>query len=531
MVASEPVETDSERDEDRGGGAPVREAAWALAVALGACLVLLLVARHFDPQTLHVHGRLNDQAGYVTTARILADEGELRSGILLPAYVENERSRLYMPGHYVALATAYRALGYGPGTSLVPSLVSFVLCVVLAYDLARRCAGRRAGLVAGLLVACCPPLLAYAFTAMAELTLAAAATFAVWLLVALPGRLRAWAAPVLLAIPFLFRETAALLAAPAVLLVLAGPGRARLRAALALAASVVLLYGLLAWQVATGKESPPLSWVTGGQFNYSDATYEAPRLGASEWMGAVVANVGRNVETLRTEVFDEASVEVLFLVLLVALTLAVLAGAGLRARGRPLSLGTGLAALGIVLLSATLYDVKGMKLVRALLFLAPLLAAGAAIAWTPRRATRSGARSPRARWISAAAALLLVIGAERASAAAGASFRKFSGITRTNTRTLEALGHDDEQLLITHFSFGLDYAVEHYPVRWSFLPANDETFRRMAARYPVGTVIVPDDYLGARLSAWALQEDGLVARGTLKVRGDVHHIFQRAARR
>jgi hypothetical protein len=76
-------------------------------IALTASLWLLLFADAFEVGHLYVDGHevgLNDQAGYITTARWLADTGELRSHLLYPAYADQPRWRLYMPGNYYVLA-------------------------------------------------------------------------------------------------------------------------------------------------------------------------------------------------------------------------------------------------------------------------------------------------------------------------------------------------------------------------------------------------------------------------------------------
>jgi len=54
---------------------------------------------------------------------------------------------------------------------------------------------------------------------------------------------------------------------------------------------------------------------------------------------------------------------------------------------------------------------------------------------------------------------------------------------------VEAFHHDDRKLLVCHPTPGLIYALRHYPVKWSFIPANGRTWELMLMRYEVGTVI------------------------------------------
>ena len=62
-----------------------------LYVALGAALVLLAFAPVYDASRLHLAGKFVDQGGYLLTGRALADTGELRMGLIYPAYYGAEK--------------------------------------------------------------------------------------------------------------------------------------------------------------------------------------------------------------------------------------------------------------------------------------------------------------------------------------------------------------------------------------------------------------------------------------------------------
>lgn len=64
------------------------------AIALSASLVLLVLALVYPIQEFYVTRNAvmsNDQVGYITTARWLADTGELRSHLIYPAHVREPR--------------------------------------------------------------------------------------------------------------------------------------------------------------------------------------------------------------------------------------------------------------------------------------------------------------------------------------------------------------------------------------------------------------------------------------------------------
>ena len=147
----------------------------ALIALVAATLVLATYAHRFEPDRLHLGGRYVDQAGYVTTAQVWLDTGVLESGLTYPAYLREPGWRLYMPGHYVALALSFELFGHGVWASLAPNLIAFALACAFVAGLALRRYGLRAAVFAVLLFAFFPLQQQYAFTAMAELTSSTAA--------------------------------------------------------------------------------------------------------------------------------------------------------------------------------------------------------------------------------------------------------------------------------------------------------------------------------------------------------------------
>ena len=83
----------------------------ALLVLCGSALALWIAADTYDPGRLHPTGNFVDQAGHVLTSRVLADTGELRSGLIFPPKVDLPGWRLYMPGHYVLQALLFPSRG------------------------------------------------------------------------------------------------------------------------------------------------------------------------------------------------------------------------------------------------------------------------------------------------------------------------------------------------------------------------------------------------------------------------------------
>jgi len=481
----------------------------ACAVGAGATLLLWAVHGFFDPSRLHVWGRFVDQAGYVTTARHLAETGELRSGLVYPSFLDDPRWRPYLPGHYVALALSYSVLGYSAFASLLPNLIAFVVVAVGTFLIARRVGGSiRTGLVATVLFAFFPSFLLYAFSAMAELTFTAAGVGALAIFLHLPERWRAAATPLLVALPFLFRETGALLVLPMAAFLAfpeGGDGRPRWRrAGLALAGTAVLLGSLNAWQIADGKGDAPLNWVLEGSFNYADATAEPPEpLSPLGWVRAVATNVGRNVAELwnqaRIDLFDVRVPGALWIALLLAINVFVARKEGRR---NPMALGAAAAGAVLYVLIFGLYDVKSEKLLRSSMFLYPLVLP-AAVAFA------AGNLSRRSRRLGVGALVLAAAGGLWVARDLGRAFRAEDAAVDLLTQRIHAMGPPPDRLLVGHFPTTLNYAVQHYPTRWAFLPQNEETLELLNERYPVGMVVLPERSMAKRFPRETLEGLGL----------------------
>jgi 4-amino-4-deoxy-L-arabinose transferase-like glycosyltransferase len=193
----------------------------------GAAISVLLTAHAVGVglDTLHIMGMsstFNDQVIYVDAARHLLATGELTTGMIYPSTLLQEYGRnfFYMPGHAVVLALSMGLLGDSAASAMLPSLLAHLVCLGCLFLLGRRLVDTRAGVFAAASFALTPIFIVYAFSAMAEMTTLATCLVALTAFVHLPRRVRPWAAPFLLLVPFLFRETTAFWIAPMVVLLL-----------------------------------------------------------------------------------------------------------------------------------------------------------------------------------------------------------------------------------------------------------------------------------------------------------------------
>jgi len=494
----------------------------ALIVAVLAVVALWLVAGYFDPGRLHIRGmssRLNDQAGYITTARILADTGELRSGLVMPAFADNPASRVYMPGHYALLALSYKLFGYSVWTSLLPNLLAFVVAAVAVFLIGARRYGPLAGGAASIFMILFPPNLLFAFTAMAEGTFLAVGILGFGVFTCLGERGRLLAAPFLVGSSFLFRETGALWVVPLGLMMLfEARSWGRRRAILLVVATVGVVFALNRWQLASGKEAPPLTWLMGSRFNYGDAQAVATAqnaLAPDQLPGLVLTNVARNFENLIDKVlaapgqFEGSSV----LVMLTVLVATVLVGL-VRIRRDSLPLGAAGMALATWALAFGLYDVVGLKLLRSSMFFMPICAV--ALAGTACRAFGAPQRAGRAAFSVLAVIVLTAWLGWTVPICRQAGIEVTAGDAEADRtlETVEQIGHDETKLLVAPWLLGLEYSVAHYPVRYSFPIENLAGLSLLDQQIPIGTLILPRGKL-ADFPPADLRRVGLVRSGRI----------------
>jgi 4-amino-4-deoxy-L-arabinose transferase-like glycosyltransferase len=465
---------------------------WCVAAAGIAAIVLAANAPLYNIGQLHTKFMYVDQAGYILSARILAATGELKNGVVFPAQIDNPDFYVHMPGHVVALATSYRLLGWGIFQTLLPSMLAYIAGAVGVFQIGNRLYGSRAGLLAATLFALFPANIAYGFTAMAELTFTCACILALVIFVHVGRRLLPFAPPILLALPFLFRETGAFLIIPMALCVLHVRGwRSAAGASLG---SVVTLWTLNRWQIASGKVAASLAWVTEGSFNYGNAFAEPPpALTMGGWLAALGDNIGLNLRHLQGHVSQFPGELMPWALYGVALVLLPVLWIGIARRKRdPFALGAGLLMVFVAVLAVTVYDAKAHKLLRTMMYTFPFGAIVLSGALLPSRddalASRNDTRTGR---LPIGAMLLLVaaLGASlQVSRLAARTMTRQDALTLRNTSELAKL-HGTGMIVAGNLAAPL--ATEGYPdVRWCLAPENEETLELVLGRYDVQTIVV-----------------------------------------
>jgi hypothetical protein len=476
----------------------VRAMPRARRVSLGAavCLflgitILLLGSRIIDTSKPHLYQTLNDQIAYINVARSLLTKGTLQSNTVLPAtlWQKNTNDFLYMPGNPAAIALSYKLFGIGPFQSIIPSLVSYLIAMLAIYFIGVRFYSPTVGLVASLLFALYPPALFFAFTAMAELTFVAAFTAAVCACLYLPDRWRPWLGPLCLAVPFLFRETAAFVALPLGLFFwLERRDKFAWRALVFVALSVVLLAAIYRSDFSAGRPSLFKATIFGEPHAiYDDAPGQqaASNPTLKDWARVIPV---RSLQNLRGLLFDPSVVPWSAPAKFTLLTMMVLAGlAAIMYRDK---LAWSFSALNMISLTAlvTLYGTNGYAGVRHLLF-----AYAVSVVVVASLLVRVASRVVSRRVLTVLASISVIVVLVLTLAVVRNIYHFFAAgdeIDRRQANALESVGHDNTRLLVTPYQLAVLYRYNHFPVVWSFPPNNQPTLEILAARYDIGTMIL-----------------------------------------
>ena len=494
-----------------------RRACLAIAASIA---VLLICGSYVDWSRIFVYGMdytLTDQTGYISVGRTFADTGKLEStlifGFTLPPGV---KSYVYLPGHYLALGLVYKLFGYSVAHSFWPSLAGFLLSSVLVVMISSALFGGTRALPAWVLYVFFPLNLIYAFTAMAEMTVQASVVAAFAMFLAIPSRWRRWLGPLTLILPLLFRETGFVIVLPMAACIYRECGR-RLAAVLQFGAIAVLVAVLvLSSPIAAGRAPMLAISLLGG------ASTAPP----AQWASAIGKNIAANFELLLHPYSKPGAEPIQVIGLWFVLTGIPLALWRWRRTGEIIYPAIGLMVLALFASIVGLYTLWWYRGIRHLLMTEPFVA----MLWADTVLDLPGpvfARRVAGRAVLIAAGIAGVV-------AMRSTFRTEAAINSMaaqNTAFFEALHPDVTGTLVSPWEFSLDYFQTHYPIRWSFLPGNDDGLRTLNSKYPIATLVLRKGSDDKSLTPGAITSIGLTEGSEAAYQGIQFTIYRRASPR
>jgi 4-amino-4-deoxy-L-arabinose transferase-like glycosyltransferase len=514
---------------DSGVFPKLKRFAAPMAVLAAAALVLLLVARQVDLHAVFIDGlggAMSDQIAYISVARHLVDGDGFVSSTIFPSVLAQNATRnyFYMPGHYVALAASFLIFGYSAWSAFLPNVLAFIGSALLVWFIARRLYGPWPAAFAVALFIVFPLNAILAWSAMSELTLTFAVLAAVAIFLIVPERWQIIAGALLVAITFMFRQTGAMVVLPMSMLALRPPHGAphfRWRAALGLvAASVVACLLVAKSPIASGMPSLFINNLAGGTVSdiYTDAyAMEHVDRSPANLRRLVRLKFERNLGTLEAPLKhppepsdSEPNERFVMWWLLAGVPIGLLAWI---VRKDWFAAGVAAAVLVLLITELMFYTIWAHRGVRVLLMMQPFVAMVFASLWSALL---------RLRWVAAIVAVAL-------AGLLASQLREYTGVVYAPQNELnaaearaeeffESLKIDDSRAVVAPGNLVLKYLLDHHPVRWSFMPANQRTMRLLMTKYDVGTVVY-------RAESWPqvtreeLEQDGFRAARTARYNG------------
>jgi len=519
-----------------------------IALAAAGSLYLFLWIGQLFPLggNLHISGldtNLNDQVHYISVARNLVYTGSLTNNLIyLPTILhEDLAGYLYMPGHYISLALSILFLGDTNLAYLAPNLLSFVLSAVCVYFASVKLYTRHTGLLAAAFFILFPANLLFAQTAMSESTVVFAATATFCAFLYLPPSLGVALGPLLLSIPFLFRETTAIILLPMVAILVARIDRNKAGHAFALVfVSLAVLFFIYTRDFSTSRVPTLLPNLFGdSQGIYHDAYWKPTRpIDLTEIHIVISEHIRSNVlaftNSLQSVSRETSGLDLVLrnlsrfecaTLIMSLLPLGVSAALFFRKAADAYVVGTTLLLLTLLVFLLTLYTLTGFRGVRILMLSVPFSAIIIARFITHILEELKWIRHSHGAALSMAIILgnLLFSGWLLNTVAPAISVHDKRDTM--SIQFIESLQHDPKRVLVGPFNESLPYINAHYPVSWAFLPRNDDNLRLLGSKYELGTLFFPKSDLN-RYSKAALDAEKFISRGEIQFRGQPFLVYQ-----
>ncbi len=477
----------------------VVETKWfGLTVIFFLSVCVLLVSSKFlwtgHLNTSGLGGSMNDQPGYIVTARNIAEHGRFESTIYYPAKVPYYKSHNvpYMPGNYYIRALFFYIFGYSLFVSFLPNLLAFIGSSLLLFLIADRIFGRTTAYLATVLFMIFPPLTLYAFSAMMENVFIFACLLSFYFFIRMPEKLRYILGVLPLLPAVLIRETAIfMIFGYAAMIFLSESRKAHWKSIIFVVVSLAVI--LLLFQIPPMSDRPPTFYarlINTFSLHYTDAyALQNISFSAFDTIRLVAHHFLQNVSYLLTKL---ASLSwgmgfTFFMIVIALLVVAVIVAVRGLSRNKQFAyfaIVTAIAELLAIFLFYDYYDYTGIRLS---LFWLPFLLCILFDAVVSGKSSWAGAEGTVVGISLVSSALLFFIYLGDVSQ----NYAEADAFDRQCNNLLKSVVTSDVNFFAAPFYLSLDYVYESYPVKWSFLPDNEKTLKLLARKYPVDLLVVP----------------------------------------
>jgi 4-amino-4-deoxy-L-arabinose transferase-like glycosyltransferase len=470
-----------------------------LLIILLISLPILLVSSKFL-WTGHLHTSaldfsLNDQTGYVTTARNIAEKGRYESTVYYPAkiiYYKSSNLPPYMPGNYYIRAAFFYLFGYSVFIAFLPNLLAFIGSIILLFLIAKKFFDTKIAYITVFLFMLFPPFVLYSFSAMQEMLFVFACLLSFYLFIRLPSKNRYIYGGFTTLLPFLVRETAAFMIFGFAIMILLEYKHQRFRNALAFIAISLSLF-FLVYSLPLIADRPPTFYgrlTNSNLIDFNNVSLENIHLTYMATVKLLWSHFLSNVTLFRFMLtswpwhtgFAFFVINLfLFIVCILFLFLS-------RSINKPFALFYMSTFLIMCLALFLFYDYYGYTGLRLLLFMLPFSLCIIARSLVSLRLLMKST-------IAIISILFIFTINIYFWGSSLQSFHvEFVNSDRYDQKCadfLDSIGVFSANFFIAPPQISLDYVNRHYPIKWSFIPANDETLMLLADKFPIDILIIP----------------------------------------
>lgn len=475
------------------------EVSYHLIIIAFLALCILGIGSHYlwtgNLNTTAIGQTMNDQVGYITASRNLSESGKLESSLYYPALLNYYKGHnlLYMPGNYYIHALFFSLLGYSIFTAFLPSLLAFIGSALMLFLIARHFFNKETAYLSTICFMLFPPVVLYAYSAMMELLFVFFCLFAFFIFLKIPPKLRFIIGGLPLAAPYIIRESAVLMLPGLAIMVFLEGGNKRLLKSLFFAMSTLLLFFFIK-KIPFISDIPPhfaLSLINISGL-YTDAfAVKNIHLSYLETLIIMLKNTLQNISDFQSVLFSWKYWPAGFTFYLMVLVLSGVCMIILR-YNRKISRSFGYFTITTVLIliavtfSILMYFMNSG--IRQILFMVPFLLCIVFYALsTSEISKRRGLILSLQAIILFSCSVLFLISINNFRN----DFIMANAYEQKCNTFLDSLGVSKSAFFVAPHEISLDYVNTHYPVRWSFVPSNEETLKLLSKKYPVDVFIIP----------------------------------------
>ncbi len=470
-----------------------------LAVIAFIALCVLGMGEHYLwTGTLHttaIGNTMNDQVGYVTTARNLADYGRLESSLYYPALLKYYKSHnlLYMPGIYYIYAFFFRVLGFSIFAAFLPNLLAFIGSSLLLFMIARHSFNVQTAYMSTISFMLFPPVILYAYSAMMEMLFVFFCLAAFYVFLRIPKKVRFILGGLPFVAPYLIRESAVLMLPGLAMMIYLDSDERKIQKSV-LFTFLSLCVFLLIDRIPYVADIPPhftLSLVNISAL-YTDATaVKDIHLSFFATLVVMLGNAVENIGAFKALLLDWKDWPAGFTFYLMALilgficTIIILYNKKIKKAFGYFTISTLLILVAITFSILMYFRNSG---IRQMLFMVPFLLCIAFYALSTSEISRRRGLTFFLQAVIIASCIFfcfISLGNFRRDVV------KTSAYEQKSNNFLDASGVSNARFFVAPHQISLDYVNSHFPIRWSFIPDNEETLGLLSAKYHIDMLIIP----------------------------------------